>query len=483
MAKYGASGALKNSEDWYIDSGCSNHMTFNKSLFSSYTPGSSSEVDFGNHNSAKIAGSGDITIKVKYKGRLSQVKISNVLHVPDLGYQLLSVQTWDLAGYNILFVNKSCLIKNKAKILATGTLVKGLYRLEIEKISCSNHKALVSRSLESWHERLAHISPYTVNQMKDIGLIEAPSIMKQDLDKFLCEGCIYGKGHRNPIRKKSESRTSQLLEIIHSDVNGPIEPISYGGSRYFVTFIDDFSKWTVVYPMKRNSEAFEHFKTFHAYAQNHTGLKMKTLNIIQREKYSPEYIKTLRTDRGGEYLSNNFSSYLREHGIRHQLTIAYTPQQNGTAERMNRTLLDLVRSNLYSKTLDKKHWAEALQTVVYIRNRVPSKSLTEGKTPFEVWNGFKPDLSHTKIFGSTCWYVIPKSKVKKLDRRSRQAIFLGYLENSKGYKLWDIDLRKPVISRDVIFKQPDNHETSKTQKSFEIDITDHGGKVPALKTR
>ena len=482
MTKYSSQGISKNSEDWYIDSGCSNHMTFNKSLFSSYSSGSFSEVDFGNLNKAKIAGIGDITIQIKQEGKLAKLNIKNVLHVPDLGYQLLSVQNWDQAGYTTIFENKICRIKHGRETLATGTLTNGLYKLDLDTVQSSSGKALAVQSLRSIHEQLAHVSPHTIMQMKSLGLIKSPDIERKDINEFLCEGCLRGKGHRDPIPKRSTSKSKVLLELIHSDVNGPLEPPSHGGSRYFVTFIDDFSRWTVVYPMRKKSEVFEHFKSFHSYAEKHTGQKLKALNIIRLGTKTHEQIKTLRTDNGGEYLSQEFSAYLLSYGIQHQLTIAYTPQQNGVAERMNRTLLDLVRSCIHSKNMDKKFWAEALQTVVFIRNRVPSSALENGITPFELWTNKKPDLSNLHVFGSSCWYVIPKSKLKKLDSRSRKALFLGYLENRKGYKLWDTDLQKPVISRDVTFETLDNqkdHElteypnhTSMDQGGDNVDLND-----------
>ena len=162
--------------------------------------------------------------------------------------------------------------------------------------------------------------------------------------------------------------------------------------------------------MKEKSESFHCFKKFHKFAETHSG----------------EKIKTLRTDNGGEYTSNEFQSYLEQNGIAHEPTVAYSPQQNGVAERMNRTLMDLVRSMLHAKNMEKPFWAEALQTATYIRDRVTSRSLPDNATPFHRWHGKTPNLSHTRIFGSRCHYTNPKSRIKSLDTRSREAIILGY---------------------------------------------------------
>ncbi len=189
--------------------------------------------------------------------------------------------------------------------------------------------------------------------------------------------------------------------------------------------------------MRRKSEAFQTFKSYHAMSEKHTG----------------QSIQSLRSDNGGEYISNDFKSYLSSLGIQHQLTVPYTPQQNGVAERMNRTLLDLVRSMLHSRSIPKKFWAEALATAVYVRNRSISSSLPRYATPFHLWNETSPDVSHLRVFGCPCWYTVPRHRVQKLDPRSRQAMMLGYSTQSKAYRVWDDNMQKVVISRDVKFAE------------------------------
>ena len=189
--------------------------------------------------------------------------------------------------------------------------------------------------------------------------------------------------------------------------------------------------------MCNNFESFYYYKMFANFSQTHTGNK----------------IKVLRTDRGGEYLSDEFESNLNDSGTQHQLTAAYTPEQNGVAERLNRTLMNLVRSMLANKQVSKRFWAEALANAVYVRNRVTSNALPSNTTPHHKWMGNTPNLSHLRVFGSKCWYTLPNNKVKKLETRAREAMFLGYAEGSKAYKLWDSELQKVVISRDVTFDE------------------------------
>ena len=167
---------------------------------------------------------------------------------------------------------------------------------------------------------------------------------------------------------------------------GPITPESFSGKRYFISFVDDFSRKTWVYFLKEKSEVFEMFKKFR----------------VMVEKETNKHIKAVWSDRGGEFTSTEFMEYCEEHDIRRFLTASYSPQQNGVAERKNRTILCMVRSMLKSKNMPKEFWAEAVQCAIYIQNRCRHAMLNE-KTPQEVWSGQKPSVSHLKVFGSVAY--------------------------------------------------------------------------------
>ncbi|KAL0849649.1 hypothetical protein ABMA28_013903 [Loxostege sticticalis] len=206
------------------------------------------------------------------------------------------------------------------------------------------------------------------------------------------------------------------------------------GARYFVTFIDDFTRKVFVYLLTNKSDVFNKFKEFKAYAEN----QLSTT------------IKILRTDNGREYLSNDFQTFLKKSGIIHQTSVPYTPQQNGLAERMNRTLLERARCMIINASLQKQFWGEAVTTAAYITNRCPTRSLAYS-TPEEMWTGKALNISHMRIFGSEAMVHIPKEKTKKWDSKASKMIFVGYSEESKGYRLLDPKTKKVVISRDVTF--------------------------------
>ena len=187
------------------------------------------------------------------------------------------------------------------------------------------------------------------------------------------------------------------------------------GAEYFITFIDDFTRFGHVYLISHKSDALDCFKRY-------TNLVENQLNVK---------IKTLRTDRGREYLSDQFKIFCDEKGIAQQLTIPYTPQQNGVAERRNRTLLDMVRSMMAQANLPISFWGDALLTAAYVLNRVPSKSVPS--TPYELWNDNKHDLGNLHPWGCAAYIHNNTHQYGKLGPRGKKCIFIRYSETSKGF--------------------------------------------------
>jgi hypothetical protein len=213
--------------------------------------------------------------------------------------------------------------------------------------------------------------------------------------------------------------------------------------------------------LKQKSEVFDKFKIFRQLVENEV----------------KEKIGTLRTDNGGEFTSNEFNTYCSNNGIRRQLTNFYTPQQNGVAERMNRTLLGMVRFVLSFKRLSSKYWAEAIHTAIYLRNRSPTASL-DGITPYEAWFGFKPRVKHLRVFGSVCYALVLKEKRTKLDSRSLKCTMIGYSDEKKGYRL--LSDRKFIVSRDVIFYETESKSADEIEsllQKLEAKENQRKGKV------
>ena len=204
-----------------------------------------------------------------------------------------------------------------------------------------------------------------------------------------CKSCIGGKHHRSSF-ETSKSRATEPLELVHSDVCGKMSEKSIGGAEYILTFTDDKTWYSWDYPLKTKDQVFDCFLEWKALVETSSG----------------RVLKALRSDNGGEYTSKRFENYLRSHGIRHEFTIPKTPEQNGVAERLNRTLVESSRSMLLDAKLSHKFWAEAISTAAYLKNRCPTTTI-KGMTPYEAWFGKKTKVEHLRVFGCDAYAHIP----------------------------------------------------------------------------
>ncbi|CAK1555486.1 unnamed protein product [Leptosia nina] len=356
-------------------------------------------------------------------------------------------------GNSVVFERDKCLIKNKLdELVAEAYLVDGVYKLKIQTQNC----LLTAVSGETWHRRLGHINSTDMNKMKTCGLVEGLDYPDGFvISKSSCQTCCEGKQSRLPFN--SGSRATETLQIIHSDVCGPMETVSMGGACYFLIFVDDYTRMTFIYFLKAKSEVINYFKEFKSMAENSQNKK----------------IKILRTDNGCEYSNNVFEYFLKKEGIVHQKTNPYTPEQNGLSERSNRTIVERARCLLFEADLKKEFWAEAANTAVYLKNR----SVTSGieKTPYEMWTKRKPDLQHIRIFGSQVMVHIPKEKRTKWDKKSKLHILVGFSENVKGYRIYDPVKRNVTTSRDVVIME--KLRTTETVTIPVVETTDSVGEL------
>ncbi|KAE8686610.1 Detected protein of unknown function [Hibiscus syriacus] len=286
-----------------------------------------------------------------------------------------------------------------------------------------------SEATRLWHMRLGHVGEKSLKLLIDQGLLKGARACKL----AFCEHCIKGKKTRVKFRTSIHD-TRGILDYVHSDVWGPSKTTSLGGTHYYVTFVDDFSRRVWVYTMKTKDEVLGFFLKWKNMVGTQTGRK----------------IKRLRTDNDGEYKNDQFLKVCEEEGIVRHFTVRSTPQQNGVAERMNRTLMEKVRCMLSNARLGKEFWPEALVYACHLVNRLPSTTIG-GKTPLEKWFGESAtDYDSLHVFGSTAYYHIKESK---LDPRAKKAIFMGITSGVKDYRLWCPETKKIIFNRDVTFDE------------------------------
>jgi hypothetical protein len=234
----------------------------------------------------------------------------------------------------------------------------------------------------------------------------------------------------------SSWRADEPLELVHVDLCGPITPETAGGNKYFMLLVDDCTRWMIVSILKTKDQASEAFAKFKAEAKNSLGYK----------------VKCVRSDRGGEFLAAAFKNICEEAGIRRQLIAPYTPQHNGVVKRRNITVMEMARSLLKSMNVPGMFWGEAVRHSVHLLNRLPTKTMGY-RTPFEAWNGRKPQLGHFRVFGCKAHVRPSVPHLKKLDDRSVPMVYLGVEEGSKAHRLYNPQTKRIVVSRDVVFEE------------------------------
>ncbi|KAM2898135.1 hypothetical protein COP2_007704 [Malus domestica] len=363
------------------------------------------------------------------------LELKNCLYFPSCIKNLISISKLLRDGHSVLFDKMSCTLYLNGRIISHGNMIEGLFHLETNSgMHCiaSRNTSKPKRAREEvnqekmWHLKLGHVNLEKIHKMSKDGYIHPLGNDRMGT----CECCLKGKMTKSPFTGKGE-RATEILGLIHTDVCGPMSTTSRGGFSYYITFTDDHSRFGYVYLMKYKSESFERFKEFKNEVEKQTG----------------KQIKTLRSDRGGEYLSNEFLDYLKECGIISQWTPPGTPQLNGVSERRNRTLMNMVRSMMSSADLPVTFWGYALYTAAYLLNRVPSKSVPQ--TPYEIWHGRKPSLKHVKIWG--CEAYVKKLEATKLEARSVRCYFVGYPKEIMGYKFYHPDDQKVFVARNAMF--------------------------------
>lgn len=258
----------------------------------------------------------------------------------------------------------------------------------------------------------------------------------------VCECCMESKSARLPFPPVVDRKASRVLDIVHTDVCGPMDCTTPSGNRYALTITDDFSRFTVTYLLRHKSEAAAHIKEYVKWVENLFGRKPCVV----------------RSDGGGEFVNKELRHFYKAEGIRPQFTTPYSPQQNGVAERKNRSLGEMATSMLVDAGLEKRFWGEAILTATYLQNRLPSRSVP--KTPYELWWGKKPELGHLRVFGSQAFVHVPDTERKKMYRKATKHTFIGYAIEQKGYRFVDLETDLITVSRDARFIELGNGSSS-----------------------
>ena len=400
------------SDDWVIDSGASQHISAQKDRFRDYQSISPLKIQIGDGSEIEAVGKGDITLETDD----ASITLTDVLYVPDIGTNLLSVAKATDHGHKLVFSPTGCQIRgSRAQI--DGIREGNIYLLRAKKFALaalSNRDTAVSP--EVWHRRLGHRDFSKAAQdiikraVAGMDVLESRDRMAiSEVVERVCSTCTGGRQHREKMTGTRE-KAQDLLACVHSDICGPMQTTTHSGERYFVTFVDEALGRIAVSLLKEKHQVLENFATYRRRAEKETG----------------KNIKKFRTDGGGEYLNTKTRAYLDEAGIVKVTTPPYTPGQNGIAERANRTLMESARCMLIDSGVGNEFWGYAVLAMAHIINRMPSRAHA-GKSPFEIWERKKPAIGHLRVFGCPAHVHIPTvtDVTGRTDRSTRQTCRRG----------------------------------------------------------
>lgn len=431
-------------EEWFFDSGASRHITPHINYLHDPRP-CADALALGDGTVVTAAAVG--TVELFVPGTTRRFFLLNVLCIPSFKCNLISTTAVRRAGYHLHsdLYSTTLTYKGLEIITATDHPVNGVPFIKATASVPAAHAPTAlaltkAESAELAHARFGHLGYSNMARLTREGMVTGITVPSEAFARHtgVCEPCAIARLGKLPFRR-SEPKTTRPLELVHTDVVGPVTPATHDGFSFFCTFLDDYTGFSIVKLLAYKRDVFEFITSTIELVENKTGFK----------------VGGVRSDRGGEYISKHLAAYFGRKGITHERSMAYTPEQNGKAERHNRTLLTKASTLLNASKLSLNMWGEAVHTANYVRNLSP----VEGKplTPWEALIGRKPDVSHLRVFGSRAFVLIPEPKrLSKFSPRGEAGIMVGYpyygSTTGKGYRVLTPN-GKIVESRHVVFDE------------------------------
>lgn len=417
-----------------IDSGCSQSLVNNKASLTHYT-NAHFTMQTASTDVLHCPGKGDVTVN-------NDITITNAVYSPDATMNLLSVaQICDL-GNQVRFDSQHATIYNRSnRVILRGNRVGGLYLFKKPRTatalpSPAGQSFLTKSSTNTvlFHRRMGHLNYQSLRLLSHI----AQGIILDANPTDLCIPCTQAKTHRKTFHS-SDNRATRIGELVHTDICYIGIPTIVGEFKSFLLFVDDCTRYTTIYLLRNKSDAVAAFKDYDTKLHNSTG----------------RHVTVLRSDGGSEFFNATMTEHCGKHGISQQSSTPYTPQHNGRAERLNRTIVEGISAMLFDSHLPWEFWGYAAKTFVYLKNRSPHSALPQS-TPFAEQYRQIPDLSTIRVFGTKCHAFIPREKRigagSKLLPRTREMILVGYSDRHKAYTLYDQESNIEIVSAEVVFE-------------------------------
>ena len=451
-----------------VDCGATSHIITEKNSFKRFDRSFNPELHFmeladgtRRNNVALERGDAEVTLR-DIKGRDVVVTLKKALFIPSYPQSIISVEAVATDGAKVIFQKGQnelitrdgtvIRIEEQERLYYVKTVINHDEHCADDSVNdiLSSDKVNLTCDFQKWHEILGHCNADDVLKLPDV--VEGMKITGNT--KLDCNVCTEGK-FTNTRNRKLDAKAKAPLELVHTDLAGPIDPTGQDGHKYAISFTDDFSGAVAVYFIKNKSDATQATQKF----------------LSDSAPFGS--VKCIRSDGGGEYTGEAFQSLLRDRGIRHETSCPHSPHQNGTAERQWRTLFEMGRCLLLESKLPKTLWPYAVQTAAHIRNRCYNDRIKN--TPYFMLTGRKPNLANMWVFGSECYAY--KHDHKKLDPRCEKGIFVGYSKNSPAYLVYNPHTEKVTKHRLVKFIKKNSVE-QQTQTDDETEAHEYTNRKP-----
>ncbi|KAJ9558178.1 hypothetical protein OSB04_012792 [Centaurea solstitialis] len=418
------------SHKWYLDSGCSKHMTGRKELLSNYKEEYGGSVKFGNNELSPVVGHGDIVCE--------DITINNVAHVEGLNHNLFSIGKFCDKDLEVNFNKRRCAVRTEwGRELLVGTRKTNLYTIKLRHMLANKSQCLITKKSSHqsllWHRRLSHLNYRYLDRLVKQRLVSSIPMIKFEPDQ-MCSGCAQGKMKRASHPPKPEQGSKSPLSLIHMDLCDPMKTVSLAGRKYVLVIVDDYSRYTWTKFLKTKDET--------------SNLIINFIKAVQVQLKLP--VQTVRSDDGTEFKNQVLKGFYTSLGITQTFSAARTPEQNGVVERRNRTLVEAARSMLAQSQLPQYLWAEAVNTACYTQNR----SIIHrrfGKTPYHLLFRRIPNIDYFKVFGCPCFVLNETENRGKFGPKSDEMIFVGYSDCSVAYRVFNKKSRVVYESVNVRF--------------------------------
>jgi hypothetical protein len=438
---------------WLADSATTSHIVGDKNMFFAYHEINKSIKGVGATHVNAI-GIGSVLITSEINGNIYSIRLHDVLHVPGTTDNLFSVGRFEERGGEFKAAQgRAYFFDDQNTLVISGKRENALYYLDIKvSLDVVNFTKQPELSWLEWHKRFGHIAVSGLQHLRRRNLVEGFNV-DESSELRDCETCVQAKQTRTSFPKSTTRKTTYIGELTHMDLWGPARFPATNGAKYYITFIDDYSRHCTMKLLKNKTETFDKVQEY-----------MATVERLLRS-HAP---MAIQADNGKEFANAELRNWLAQRGISLRPSAPYSPQQNGTAERYNRTVADLVRAMLINKNLPKVLWGTAALHATYLRNRAYTRAISD-QTPMERWCKSKPNVANFQEFGTPVSILNESITKDKLDAHGNIHIFVGFEDGPDAILYFDVSTRQVKVSRNYHFLP-----NAKNSPQFEGECLEEG---------